>query len=213
MVAVVSVARTERRWTETPLRDRVRGIEDLFYLVPRDLLAPFDELVNWLREREVGDGEESVSPVDSGNTGVSGSPHVPQPENRVNINRVTLTGNLTADPELKGEAGNVCRLRIATNTRRKDADGNWGDKPNYFDVVTFGNQAQNVERYLSKGSRIAIDGRLEWREWNTKEGEKRQSVEIVAESIEFLDRRDGRGSDPGSSDPAGGAAESSGSPE
>jgi len=112
-----------------------------------------------------------------------------------NINRVVLTGNLTADPELRnlptGTA--VCKLRVACNTRRKGAGGEWEDKPNYFDVTVWGAQGENSARYLSKGRPVAIDGRLEWREWQDKEGNKRQSVEIIADSVQFLGGRDDAG--------------------
>jgi single-strand DNA-binding protein len=110
-----------------------------------------------------------------------------------NINRVVLTGNLTRDPELRstGSGLSVCSLRIASNTRRKDqATGEWVDKPNYFDVTVWGAQGENCARFLSKGRPVAIDGRLEWREWETQEGHKRQAVEIVADSVQFLGGRD-----------------------
>lgn len=109
----------------------------------------------------------------------------------MNVNRVVLTGNLTADPDLRQlQSGtSLCRLRLASSTRRRQADGTWGEKPNYFDAVVWGAQAEAAKRFLSKGSAVALDGRLEWREWTTKSGEKRQTVEIVAENLEFLDRR------------------------
>ena len=110
-----------------------------------------------------------------------------------NINRVVLTGNLTRDPELRTtQSGtSVCSLRIACNTRRKDASGQWVDKPNYFDVTVWGAQGENCARFLSKGRPIALDGRLEWREWEAQDGSgKRQSVEIIADSVQFLGGRD-----------------------
>ncbi len=106
-----------------------------------------------------------------------------------NINRVTVTGNLTRDPELRSTPSgtSVCSLRIAVNSRRKDAEsGQWVDKPNYFDVTVWGAQGQNCANYLAKGRPVAIDGRLDWREWEGKDGAKRQSVEIIAESVQFL---------------------------
>ena len=105
-----------------------------------------------------------------------------------NINRVILTGNLTRDPELRntGSGTPVCSLRLASNTRRRDAGGEWVEKPNYFDVTVFGAQGENAARYLEKGRAIAVDGRLEWREWEDKDGTKRQAVEIVAEAVQFL---------------------------
>ena len=106
-----------------------------------------------------------------------------------NINVVVLTGNLAADPELRNLPSGtpVCKLRIASNTRRKDAStGQWVDNPNYFDVTVWGAQGENCARYLAKGRPVAIDGRLEWREWHAPDGGKRQAVEIVANSVQFL---------------------------
>jgi single-strand DNA-binding protein len=113
-----------------------------------------------------------------------------------NINRVIITGNLTADPELRavGSSGNsVCKLRVAVNTRRKDGQsGEWMDKPNYFDVTVWGAQGENCARYLSKGRGVAVDGRLEWREWQDKDtGKNRQSIDIIADSVQFLSSPDG----------------------
>jgi single-strand DNA-binding protein len=110
-----------------------------------------------------------------------------------NINRVVLTGNLTRDPELRQTPSgmSVCSLRIACNTRRKDGSGNWVDKPNYFDVTVWGAQGENCAQYLAKGRPVALDGRLEWREWDDKEGNKRQAVDIIADSVQFLGSREG----------------------
>ena len=110
-----------------------------------------------------------------------------------NINRVVLTGNLTRDPELRSTASgmSVCSLRIASNTRRKNqATGEWEDKPNFFDVTVWGAQGENCARFLAKGRPVALDGRLEWREWEAQDGNKRQSVEIVADAVQFLGSRD-----------------------
>jgi single-strand DNA-binding protein len=113
-----------------------------------------------------------------------------------NINRVVLTGNLTRDPELRNLPSGtaVCSLRIASNTRRKDQSGQWVDKPNYFDVTVWGAQGENCARYLSKGRGVAVDGRLEWREWQDKEsGKNRQSIDIIADSVQFLSSPEGAG--------------------
>jgi single-strand DNA-binding protein len=110
-----------------------------------------------------------------------------------NINRVVITGNLTRDPELRSTPGgtSVCGLRVAVNTRRKNNQtGDWEDKPNYFDVTVWGAQGENCARYLTKGRPVAVDGRLEWREWQDKEGNKRQSIDIIAESVQFLGGRE-----------------------
>ena len=110
-----------------------------------------------------------------------------------NINRVVLTGNLTRDPELRSTPSGtpVCSLRVACNTRRKDPSGEWVDKPNYFDVTVWGAQGENCANYLSKGRPVAVDGRLEWREWEDQNGNKRQATEIVADSVQFLGSREG----------------------
>ena len=111
-----------------------------------------------------------------------------------NINSVVVTGNLTRDPELRAPPGGtpVCKLRIAVNTRRKSSDGNWEDKPNYFDVTVWGAQGENCATYLAKGRPVAVSGRLEWREWEAQDGSgKRQSVEIIADTVQFLGSRDG----------------------
>jgi single-strand DNA-binding protein len=105
------------------------------------------------------------------------------------INRVVLIGRLTRDPELRALPSglSVCGLRIACNSARRDTEGEFHEKPNYFDVSVYGASAENVSRYMHKGSRVAIDGRLEWREWETSEQQKRQSVSVVADTVLFLD--------------------------
>jgi single-strand DNA-binding protein len=116
-----------------------------------------------------------------------------------NVNVVVITGNLTQDPELRSTGGgtSVCEMRVAVNSRRKDQSGQWVDKPNYFNVVVFGAQADNCATYLSRGRPVAIEGRLDWREWEAKEGGgKRQAVQIIANTVQFLGSRDGGGGAP-----------------
>lgn len=113
-----------------------------------------------------------------------------------NVNVVVITGNLTRDPELRhlGSGTAVCKLRVAVNSRRKDGQsGEWVDKPNYFDVTVWGAQGENCANYLSKGRPVAVEGRLDWREWEDQGGNKRQSVEIIANTVQFLGSRDGSG--------------------
>ena len=114
------------------------------------------------------------------------------------INRTVITGNLTRDPELRSTPSgtSVCKLRVAVNSRRKDGQsGEWVDKPNFFDVTVWGAQGENCANYLAKGSAVAVDGRLDWREWRSDGGPRRETVEIVSESVQFLGspRTDGEG--------------------
>ncbi|MHB1570193.1 MAG: single-stranded DNA-binding protein [Solirubrobacteraceae bacterium] len=111
-----------------------------------------------------------------------------------NINRVVLTGNLTRDPDLRALPGgaSVTNLRIACNISRK-RDGEWVSQPNFFNVTVWGARGESCARHLGKGSRVAVDGRLEWREWETQDAGKRQAVEIVADSVEFLGSPDSNG--------------------
>jgi len=114
------------------------------------------------------------------------------------INRVTIVGRLTRDPELahlpSGTA--VLKLGVAVNGRQKDEGGNWTDKPNFFDVKVFGNQADALNNHLAKGRRVGVDGRLDWSSWEAQDGSKRSKVEIVAQSVQFLDSRgEGGGGD------------------
>ena len=111
-----------------------------------------------------------------------------------NVNVVVITGNLTRDPDLRHTGGGtpVCELRVAVNSRRKEGQ-EWVDKPNYFDVTVWGAQGENCATYLGKGRPVAVEGRLDWREWEAKDGGKRQAVSIVANSVQFLGSRDGSG--------------------
>lgn len=112
----------------------------------------------------------------------------------ISVNRVVLVGRLTRDPELRSLASgtSVCSLRIACNSSRRESDGEYADRPNYFDVSVFGSPGENVSNYMRRGSQVAIDGRLTWREWETANDEKRQAVSIIADVVQFLDRPDER---------------------
>jgi single-strand DNA-binding protein len=123
----------------------------------------------------------------------------------MSINRVMVTGNLTKDPELRSTSSgmSVLKMRMAVNDRRKNqGTGEWEDVPNYFDVTVFGGRADGLSRFLSKGSKVAVEGKLRWHEWETPAGEKRSAVEIVADDVEFLSSRGeggGRGFEPAAS--------------
>jgi single-strand DNA-binding protein len=124
----------------------------------------------------------------------------------MSINRVCITGNLTRDPELRSTAGGMAILKmgIAVNDRRKNAQsGEWEDVPNFFDVVVFGSRGESLSRFLNKGSKVAIEGKLRWSQWETPEGDKRSKVEIIADDIEFMSSRgEGGGGGGGYSAPA-----------
>jgi single-strand DNA-binding protein len=106
-----------------------------------------------------------------------------------NINRVVLVGRLTREPELRAlpSGRSVCSLRVACNSARRDAEGEFQERPNFFDVTVYGAAADSVANYMHRGSRVGIDGRLDWREWETEDQQRRQAVSIVAETVQFLD--------------------------
>lgn len=115
----------------------------------------------------------------------------------MSINRVVISGNLTRDPELRATPSGmaVLQLGIAVNDRRKNPQtGEWEDVPNFFDVTVFGQRGESLSRFLSKGSKVAIEGKLRWRQWDDKNtGDKRSKVEIIADDIEFMSSRNGDG--------------------
>jgi single-strand DNA-binding protein len=128
------------------------------------------------------------------------------------INRVVLVGRLTRDAELRSLPSglSVCNLRLACNSARRDTEGEYHERPNYFDVSVYGAAAENVSRYTHKGSRVAVDGRLEWREWENSDQQKRQAVSVIADTVLFLDSpgersESGQLGDGESSDGSGGA--------
>src|SRR3954466_7885752 len=124
-----------------------------------------------------------------------------------NINRVVLVGNLTRDPELKSlpSGSSVCDLRIAVNHRRKNQQtGEWIEEPNYFTVSVFGAQGENCARFLGKGRAVAIDGRLRWRQWDAPDGTKREAVDVVADTVQFIGPREGGGDSGGTGGGGGG---------
>jgi single-strand DNA-binding protein len=105
-----------------------------------------------------------------------------------NINHVVLTGGLTSDPRLRRlpSGTSVCELRLAVTTRRRDGAGEWVEKPNFFDVVVYGASGENVAKYVHKGRPVAVEGRLDWRAWETEDGRHAQAVRIVARTVQFL---------------------------
>lgn len=111
----------------------------------------------------------------------------------MSINRVNISGNLTRDPETRRTAGGaaVVSLGVAVNDRAKNQQtGEWEDRPNFVDCVMFGTRAEKVAPHLSKGCKVAIDGRLRWSQWQGQDGSKRSKLEVVVDDIEFMSRRE-----------------------
>ena len=112
----------------------------------------------------------------------------------MSINRVNISGNLTRDPELRATAGGtqVLSFGVAVNDRRKNPQsGEWEDHPNFVDCTMFGARAEAVGRYLSKGSKVAIEGRLRYSSWE-RDGQRRSKLEVVVDEIELMSRSDGQ---------------------
>lgn len=110
----------------------------------------------------------------------------------MSINRVNLSGHLTRDPELRSTAGGtqVMSLGLAVNDRRKNPHtGEWEDYPNFVDCTMFGTRAESVSRYLAKGSKVAIEGKLRYSSWE-KDGQRRSKLEVIIDEIELMSRSD-----------------------
>lgn len=105
------------------------------------------------------------------------------------MNRIILTGNLTRDPELTETASGlqICRFAIAVNRPYADKDGE--RKTDYFNVVCYRTQAENVARYTLKGNKVLVEGSVQFREYTDKQGQKRNATEVIGERIEFLSPR------------------------
>lgn len=105
-----------------------------------------------------------------------------------NVNVVVCSGNLCADPELTAtpSGSSVCKLRVAVNESVKDAaSGEWKERANYFSVDVWGARGEACGKYLHKGDRVTIDGRLRWRSWEAEDGKKREAVSITAHNVEW----------------------------
>ena len=109
----------------------------------------------------------------------------------MSINRVVISGNLTRDPELRATAGGmqVMSLGVAVNDRRKNQQtGEWEDYPNFVDCTMFGTRAESLARFLSKGTKVAIEGKLRWSQWE-RDGQKRSKLEVVVDDLDFMSSR------------------------
>ena len=110
----------------------------------------------------------------------------------MSINRVIISGNLTRDPEIRKTAGGmpVLGFGVAVNDRRRNQQtGEWEDYPNFIDCTMFGTRAEAVSRFLSKGSKVAVEGKLRWSQWE-RDGQKRSKIEVIVDEIEFMTPRD-----------------------
>lgn len=108
----------------------------------------------------------------------------------MSINRVIASGNLTRDPELRSTAGGmpVLSFGLAVNDRRKNAStGEWEDCPNFVDCTMFGTRAESLRPMLAKGSKVAIEGKLRWSQWE-KDGQKRSRLEVVVDEVVLMSR-------------------------
>lgn len=111
----------------------------------------------------------------------------------MSINRVNISGNLGQDPEMRTTAGgtNILSFSVAVNDRRKNPQsGEWEDYTNWVPCIVFGTRAEPLSRFLSKGSKVAVEGKLRWSQWEDKEtGNKRSKIEVIVDEVEFLSRK------------------------
>lgn len=115
----------------------------------------------------------------------------------MSINRVIISGNLTRSPELRNTASGmpVLMFGVAVNDRRKNQQtGEWEDCPNFIDCTMFGARAERVSRFLYKGAKVSIEGKLRWSQWETKEGQKRSKIDVIVDEIEFMSSRNDQSS-------------------
>jgi len=114
----------------------------------------------------------------------------------MSINRVVISGNLTRDAELRRTQSGMAILNIgvAVNDRRRNQQtGEWEDYANFIDCVMFGTRAESISNYLTKGTKVAIEGKLRWSQWENREGQKRSKIEVVIDDLEFMSQRNSQG--------------------
>jgi len=121
----------------------------------------------------------------------------------MSINRVNISGNLTRDPEMRATQGGtqILTFGVAVNDRRRNPQtGEWEDYPNFIDCVVFGNRAEPLSRFLTKGMKVAVEGKLRWSQWE-RDGQKRSKIEVIVDEVEFLSSRQGQGQGQGGYQP------------
>jgi len=167
---------TEPHWEKVSRYDKRRGYDVLNYECPKPLLWRWDSYIGFLHDYLLSHHETRSETMSA------------------SLNRVIILGNLTRDPELKAtQSGmSICELGVAVNERTKKPDGTWGERVNFFDVVTFGKTAENCVQYLAKGRQVAVEGRLRWESWTTNDGQKRSRVTISADNVQFIGSAQGQ---------------------
>ncbi|MEG0302085.1 MAG: single-stranded DNA-binding protein [Gordonibacter sp.] len=123
----------------------------------------------------------------------------------MSINRAIISGNLTRDPELRSTAGGlpVLGFGVAVNDRRKNQQtGEWEDYPNFIDCTMFGARAESLSRFLSKGAKVSIEGKLRWSQWE-RDGQKRSKIEVIVDELEFMSSRNDSSSSHGGGNAGG----------
>ena len=113
----------------------------------------------------------------------------------MSINRVVISGNLTRDGEIRATAGGttVLTFGVTVNDRRRNASGEWEDVPNFVDCVMFGTRADALARFLTKGTKVALEGKLRYSSWE-RDGQRRSKLEVIVDDLEFMSSRQGQGS-------------------
>ena len=109
----------------------------------------------------------------------------------MSINRVIISGNLTRDSELRSTAAGmpVLGFGVAVNDRRKNQQsGEWEDYPNFIDCTMFGARAESLHRFLNKGTKVSLEGKLRWSQWE-RDGQKRSKIEVIVDELEFMSNR------------------------
>ena len=109
----------------------------------------------------------------------------------MSINRVNISGNITRDPDMRATSGGtqVMSFGVAVNDRRRNPqDGEWENYPNFVDCTMFGTRAESVSRFLSKGMKVAIEGKLRYSSWE-RDGQRRSKLEVIVDEIEFLSQK------------------------
>lgn len=112
----------------------------------------------------------------------------------MSINKVICSGNLTRDPELRATPGgtSVLSFGVAVNDRRLNQQTQqWEDFPNFVDCTMFGKRAESLANYLAKGSKVTIEGKLRWHQWDDRNtAQKRSKLDVIVDELEFMSRRD-----------------------